>query len=79
MKQLAVPTMLPTPIAALARALGAGGASSLDPAVPAALWRRALVGPATDFLSRPGKELRTTIVRVSSAGSASGGSFAVTV
>jgi geranylgeranyl pyrophosphate synthase len=50
-------------LGALARALGIGGASSLDASVPAALWRRALVGPAEEFLARPGKELRGAIVR----------------
>ncbi|HSS02576.1 MAG TPA: polyprenyl synthetase family protein, partial [Kofleriaceae bacterium] len=48
---------------ALERALSPGGASALDPAVPAALWRRALAGPAHDFLGRPGKALRSSIVR----------------
>jgi geranylgeranyl pyrophosphate synthase len=55
---------------ALARAFAAGGASALDPALPAAVWRRALTGPAADFLARPGKQLRTTLVR---AGWALGG------
>jgi geranylgeranyl pyrophosphate synthase len=54
---------LPSPLAALERALSAGGACALDPTVPAAVWRRALVGPAAEFLSRPGKQLRSTIVR----------------
>lgn len=54
---------LPAPLAALERAFAPDGASSLDPEVPAALWRRALVGPAGEFLARPGKALRATIVR----------------
>lgn len=66
MKQL-VPATLPSLsgvlTGALDRALHEAGVSSLDPEVPAALWRRALSGPAADFLARPGKELRTTIVR----------------
>lgn len=63
MKQLAIPAALPSLVGALDRALSPGGASALDPSVPAAVWRRALAGPASDFLARPGKELRTTIVR----------------
>jgi len=39
------------------------GTSSLDPRVPTALWREALVGPAGEFLARPGKALRAMIVR----------------
>jgi geranylgeranyl pyrophosphate synthase len=52
----------PALLAALDHALSADGASPLDPTVPAAVWRRALVGPAAEFLARPGKALRTTIV-----------------
>lgn len=63
MKQLAIPAALPSLVGALDRALASTGASSLDPSVPAAIWRRALAGPAADFLARPGKELRSTIVR----------------
>jgi geranylgeranyl pyrophosphate synthase len=63
MKQLAVPTTLPATLAALDRALGPRGSSALDPSVPAAVWRRALAAPAAEFLARPGKQLRTTIVR----------------
>jgi len=48
---------------ALERALGPGGASELDAHVPSTLWRQALAGPAAEFLARPGKELRATIVR----------------
>lgn len=70
MKQLAIPAAIPSPVSALERALGAEGVSALDPTVPAEVWRRALAGPAAEFLSRPGKELRTTIVR---AGWALGG------
>ncbi|MEO6775878.1 MAG: polyprenyl synthetase family protein [Kofleriaceae bacterium] len=39
------------------------GTSSLDPTVPARLWREALVDPAGEFLARPGKALRARIVR----------------
>jgi geranylgeranyl pyrophosphate synthase len=60
----------PVTLAALDRALAAGGASELDPSVPAAVWRRALAGPAAEFLARPGKQLRATIVH---AGWALGG------
>lgn len=63
MKQLAIPAALPSLVGALDRALSPHGVSALDPSVPAAIWRRALAGPAADFLARPGKELRTTIVR----------------
>ena len=54
---------LPLALAALEHALDPHGPSSLDPAVPAHVWRRALVGPAGEFLARPGKALRTTIVK----------------
>lgn len=54
---------LPPALAALWRALAAGGASALDPRVPAGVWRRALAGPAAEFLRRGGKQLRTTFVR----------------
>lgn len=64
------PATPPTLVDALARAIGPGGASELDPSVPAQIWQRALSGPAFDFLSRPGKELRASIVR---AGSLLGG------
>ncbi len=63
MKQLAIPSALPSLVGALDRALSAHGASALDPSVPAAIWRQALAGPAAEFLARPGKELRATIVR----------------
>lgn len=63
MKSLARPAALPSLVSALDRALAPDGTSSLDPSVPVGVWRRALVGPASEFLARPGKELRTTIVR----------------
>lgn len=49
-------------LAALERAWRRDGASALDEAVPAEVWRRALIGPAEMFLSRPGKRLRTMLV-----------------
>ena len=61
MKPLATPAGRPPLVDALDRALG-DGVGALDPAVPAALWRRALAGPAEAFLARPGKELRTRLV-----------------
>ena len=70
MNKLALESVLPRGLAALERALAPDGVSSLDPMVPTALWRLALAGPAADFLARPGKELRTSIVR---AGWALGG------
>lgn len=69
-KQLAIPAATPPLLTALERALGPHGVSHLDPSVPAPLWRRALAGPAAEFLARPGKELRASIVR---AGWALGG------
>jgi geranylgeranyl pyrophosphate synthase len=48
---------------ALLRALAEGGVCALDPTVPAAVWERALAGPAADFLARPGKQLRASFVR----------------
>ena len=52
----------PALLAALEHAFSADGASPLDPSVPAAVWRRALGEPAAQFLARPSKALRTTIV-----------------
>lgn len=63
MKQLAFADAAPSAISALDRALACGGASELDGSVPAAVWRNALAGPAAEFLSRPGKGLRSSIVR----------------
>ena len=63
MKSLVRLPSLPPSVGALERALAHDGVSALDPSVPAAVWRRALAGPASEFLSRPGKELRTSIVR----------------
>ena len=63
MKHLAFAASAPPTLAALNRALAAGGASELDGEVPAAVWRRALAGPAAEFLARPGKGLRASIVR----------------
>jgi geranylgeranyl pyrophosphate synthase len=58
------PGARPSPLlAALAAALVPGGASALEPGVPAAVWRAALSGPAAAFLARPGKDLRTQLVR----------------
>jgi geranylgeranyl pyrophosphate synthase len=54
---------LPPALALIERAFAARGASSLDPQVPAAVWKHALVGPAGEFLARPGKGLRAMIVR----------------
>ena len=52
---------LPPALALVERAFA--GTSSLDAQVPPALWREALVGPAGEFLARPGKALRAMIVR----------------
>jgi geranylgeranyl pyrophosphate synthase len=49
-------------VAELGRALGPDGTSALDGEVPAAVWRRALAGPAAEFLARPGKQLRAAFV-----------------
>lgn len=54
---------VPMAVAALEHAFSEHGASRLDPRVPDTVWWRALVGPANEFLSRPGKQLRTLIVR----------------
>lgn len=61
-KALASPDARPVVVSALDRALAAGGVGALDPAVPVALWHRALAGPARGFLARPGKELRARLV-----------------
>lgn len=63
MKSLpASPPTMPSFLDSLSRALDAGGVSPLDPSVPAAMWRRALLGPAAEFLARPGKQLRGMFV-----------------
>jgi geranylgeranyl pyrophosphate synthase len=62
MKQLALLESVPVSVAALEHAFRDGGASALDPLVPPAMWWRALAGPAEEFLSRPGKELRAALV-----------------
>ncbi len=59
MSKLATAPATPT---ALERGLGPRGATALDPSVPQAIWQRALIGPAEEFLSRPGKAVRAMIV-----------------
>ncbi len=54
---------MPVLVAALDAALGAHGVCPLDPDVPDEVWRAALVGPAADFLVRPGKDVRARLVR----------------
>lgn len=54
---------LPPALALIERAFAPRGTSSLDPHVPPAVWKQALVGPAGEFLARPGKGLRAMIVR----------------
>src|SRR5690606_28565231 len=63
MKSLARVQTLPPTLAALERAFATDGASALEPNVPPAVWQRALVDPAADFLARPGKELRSSLVQ----------------
>lgn len=75
MRPLARRSANPPLVAALERALD-DGPCALDRDVPARLWQRALAGPAAEFLARPGKELRTSIVRAGwmlGGGDASGG------
>jgi len=64
MKSLAMLESVPAALAALSRALGERGTSALDPRVPHAVWQRALVGPAEEFLARPGKQLRGSLVHI---------------
>lgn len=68
MKVMPIPSQIASPfpraLTALERASLPGGASPLPPEVPSEVWHRALVGPAAEFLARPGKELRTTIVEM---------------
>lgn len=64
MKQVALLDALPDALAALAHAVGEHGASALERRVPHDVWRRALTGPAEEFLSRPGKQLRASLVRI---------------
>lgn len=59
--RIATPSVAPL-LDGLTRALAAGGASELPASVPDEIWRRALVDPASDFLGRPGKELRRLLV-----------------
>lgn len=56
---------VPPRLTALVRALerDVQAELDLDAGVPAALWERALLGPAREFLSRPGKELRGKVVQ----------------
>jgi geranylgeranyl pyrophosphate synthase len=70
MKHLPAAAAAPQLVAALERALDPHAAGGLDASVPAAIWRRALAGPAAEFLSRPGKQLRASLV---TAGWALGG------
>jgi geranylgeranyl pyrophosphate synthase len=63
MKRFALLESVPTALAALDHAFSEVGASSLDPRVPDAVWWRALAGPAREFLARPGKQLRSAMVR----------------
>ncbi|WP_437691905.1 polyprenyl synthetase family protein [Sorangium sp. So ce176] len=52
----------PTPLTrAFERALGAAP-GALPSALPGALWGKALIGPARDFLQRPGKDFRARLV-----------------
>ncbi|MEZ4366353.1 MAG: polyprenyl synthetase family protein [Kofleriaceae bacterium] len=53
---------------ALVRAVEAGGVAALPAEVPAALWRQALLGPAAEFLGRPGKEFRARLVELTFRG-----------
>lgn len=63
MKQLALLESVPLTLSSLEHAFSDRGVSALDRRVPEAVWWRALAGPAADFLSRSGKELRTALVR----------------
>ena len=58
MKRLAT---TPSSQSALERGVSPGGATALDPSVPDEVWQRALIGPAEEFLSRPGKALRSML------------------
>ena len=64
---MTVPALAPPLISTLVDALRRNPALDPPAGVPAALWHRALVGPAEEFLSRPGKALRTTIVELGAA------------
>lgn len=61
-------TVTPPLVRALLDAVAEGGAAALPTDVPAELWQRALVGPAGDFLARPGKEFRARLTALSYAG-----------
>jgi geranylgeranyl pyrophosphate synthase len=63
MKKLARSESPPLVLAALERAFSQHGPCELDRRVPQSMWWRALAGPAEEFLSRPGKELRTALVQ----------------
>ncbi len=54
---------VPRLVVALTSALAERGTCALDPELPGEVWHDALVGPATAFLARPGKDLRARLVR----------------
>jgi geranylgeranyl pyrophosphate synthase len=56
MKQTAAALSCPAPLVELVERVFEGGD------VPVALWERALLGPAREFLRRPGKEFRARLV-----------------
>lgn len=58
---------IPALVAALAEATSPDGAAALPATVPSSIWWTALTGPATEFLSRPGKDLRARFVRLGGA------------
>ncbi len=60
--QFTAPPLAPG-FTALSRRVFGCGASALDPSVPATVWRRALAGPAAEFLARPSKQVRATFVQ----------------
>lgn len=62
MNKVARSELQPSVLAALENALSEHGSCALDMRVPQPVWREALTGPAVEFLSRPGKELRTALV-----------------
>lgn len=62
MKKVARSELQPAVLAALETAFSEHGSCALDLCVPQPVWWDALTGPAVEFLSRPGKELRTSLV-----------------
>jgi geranylgeranyl pyrophosphate synthase len=61
---MTIPAVAARPATSLAAALHTDPRLDAPDGVPAALWHRSLLGPAEEFLQRPGKALRAQIVEL---------------